>query len=351
MPTQMIKSLTQLNYPGVVGQDEGLTIGTGTVLNFRGANVVLSISGSIIDIFVTGSLSAGGAADFPFGDGSDGDVTINGVVRLVSIPMYNNLTIVSGAELQSNGYPIYVAGTLLLNPYGKITANGLNGLNGTGSISGFSIAGASGAYSYSDLLGVPNSQAGGFTVETASGTLNGAGGNGTSALLNGYPYILVCGGGGGGGGSHGSVGNAGGNGSSNGATHLFPGGAGGTATGSISAALSGAAGGGPAGVLLIYANEVNNQGILEARGGHGGAGWAFTNPKTPTLQAAGGNGGGGGGGPIILYYRTLVGNGIGFLNVSGGGWGLTGSPQSVPYGWRGNGGQSGTAGIIRPQVI
>lgn len=40
---------------GIYGQDEGLNLGTGTVLNFVGGNVHASISGSVIRVFVTGT--------------------------------------------------------------------------------------------------------------------------------------------------------------------------------------------------------------------------------------------------------------------------------------------------------
>lgn len=44
---------------GIVAQDEGIVLGTGTVFNFVGSNVDASISGSVIRVFVTGS--AGGS--------------------------------------------------------------------------------------------------------------------------------------------------------------------------------------------------------------------------------------------------------------------------------------------------
>ncbi len=41
---------------GVFGEDEGVPLGTGSIMNFRGANVTASISGSTLDVFVTGTL-------------------------------------------------------------------------------------------------------------------------------------------------------------------------------------------------------------------------------------------------------------------------------------------------------
>jgi len=45
---------------GFVAWDEGVFLGTGTVLNFVGDNVQASISGSVVRVFVTGSSSGGG---------------------------------------------------------------------------------------------------------------------------------------------------------------------------------------------------------------------------------------------------------------------------------------------------
>lgn len=65
---------------GIVAQDEGVTLGTGTVFNFVGGNVNASISGSVVRVFVTGS-SGGSLPTFitgsiPFAQ-SDGTLTEN----------------------------------------------------------------------------------------------------------------------------------------------------------------------------------------------------------------------------------------------------------------------------------
>lgn len=48
---------------GIVAQDEGVTVGTGTAINFVGANVEASLVGSTIRVFITGS-SGGGSSVF-----------------------------------------------------------------------------------------------------------------------------------------------------------------------------------------------------------------------------------------------------------------------------------------------
>ena len=45
---------------GVYGLNAGVPLGTGTSINFRGPNVVATISGTVLDVFVTGSSGGGG---------------------------------------------------------------------------------------------------------------------------------------------------------------------------------------------------------------------------------------------------------------------------------------------------
>jgi hypothetical protein len=45
---------------GVYVLDEGAPIGTGTWFNFRGENVEATISGTVVDVFITGSSGGGG---------------------------------------------------------------------------------------------------------------------------------------------------------------------------------------------------------------------------------------------------------------------------------------------------
>jgi hypothetical protein len=54
---------------GVMAQDEGVPLGTGTTLNFVGNNVSATISGSVVRVYVTGS--AGGSVNGPQGFGDN----------------------------------------------------------------------------------------------------------------------------------------------------------------------------------------------------------------------------------------------------------------------------------------
>lgn len=50
---------TYVNNYGIFAEDDGVPKGTGTIVNFRGANVVATVSGTTVDVFVTGSLGGG----------------------------------------------------------------------------------------------------------------------------------------------------------------------------------------------------------------------------------------------------------------------------------------------------
>lgn len=46
--------------------------------------------------------------NYPFGDGSDGDVTISSNTNLIRDMFYNNLTVNTGIVLNPSGFAIYV---------------------------------------------------------------------------------------------------------------------------------------------------------------------------------------------------------------------------------------------------
>src|SRR5208282_5619394 len=74
-----------------------------------------------------------------YGDGSDGAYTLStGVITLQRDMFYTNLTISGTGNIITNGYKIYVSGTLNISaaPAGAIQFNGNNGSNSTGSAGG-----------------------------------------------------------------------------------------------------------------------------------------------------------------------------------------------------------------------
>jgi len=120
---------------GIVAQDEGVVLGTGTVFNFVGPNVDASISGSVVRVFVTGS-SGGSLPTFITGSipyaASDGTLTENNpllfwdnTVRGLRLGRNRNISPFNVAD----GFSIAVGGN---NP-GDIS--GIAGLTlGTGSL-------------------------------------------------------------------------------------------------------------------------------------------------------------------------------------------------------------------------
>lgn len=255
-----------------------------------------------------------------FGDGSDGvgNITVN--TTLTRDMFYSDLNISAGVTLTTNGFIVYVAGTLTIAATGVIDNSGaVGGAGATGTGAG----GAGG-------LGAGNSNS-----SLPSGTDGGVGGGVTAAATTNQSSLAATtptytnadapswfrgGGGGSGGGAHGTAD------ALRTASRARPygqnGGTGGAATGTGSTGRRGAGGGGGGGVIIIWVNNINNGGTIQAKGGAGGNGVGPTDLS--------GNGGGGGGGCLIIYYHALVGSGLGTLSVAGGA--------------AGTGGNGGTAG-------
>jgi hypothetical protein len=258
-----------------------------------------------------------------FGDGSDGNVTINADTTLTRDMYYLNLTINAGKTLYTNGFIVRVARQLLIQGTGTIDSSGKDGTaGGTGNGSGG--AGGAGAYTGGarPFLPMPTSGATGEGV-TASSTYNGATKITPTPLLNSQlePYTWMAAMGGAGGAAHGV---------SDGTTALpaatiagHRGGNGGAATGTTTGSVRGGGGGGGAGIILIYAYTINNSGTIKANGGKGGNG-----VTSGSLQS--GNGGGGGGGAIIIFYHDAS---------------STLGTQTAAGGAAGTGGNGGTAGV------
>ncbi|RKX72457.1 hypothetical protein DRP43_00735 [candidate division TA06 bacterium] len=353
----------------------GTTTFSGNITSSSGTTTLATttVSG---DLTCTGTATidklvlANGSLTFLFGDGSDGDVVISTDTTLTRDMYYNNLTINSGT-LYTNGYRIWVKGTL--SGDGIIDNSGGNGGNGGNAVS-------------TSLDGTAGSGGEGTPTGTLTGSPSGgAGGSGVGATgisgINEDPSIGVNG-------SSGGNGGWGGGGS---------GGAGGTATaenfipkekdliltvsdsgieksrfcnvcfygntsGESLSPSAGSGGGGSGGVT--YVNSVRNGGA----GGGGGAGGTGGNVEiiaktingTFTIDATGGNGGNGGngykqgggggggaggaGGNILLIYSDISGF-TGTLDVSGG-VGGTGGANGYQEGSPAESGFDGNTGHI-----
>lgn len=289
-----------------------------------------------------------------FGDGSDGNVTISGVVTLTRDMFYNNLTISAGAALNPSGFKIFVLGTLDLTaaPAGSILRNGAAGTTASSSSGG-----SGGATNSNGSLGGSGAGSSGG----ASGTTFGSPGITVSGNVN-NGGISLNGGIGGTGAAGVQPAGAGGvvvaattlpirrlevnlqrsttpiNGGGSGA-----GGGGGGGTGALTG--GGGGGGGSGGALIfIAANTLSRGGstavgAIQLIGMNGGGGFS------PANATGGGGGGGsaGGGGWFYLYYATISGStATNAIDLSSGSGGNGGNGNTTGAG--GNGGGSGGTG-------
>jgi len=299
-----------------------------------------------------------------FGDGSDGAVSITTTVALTRDMYYSNLAISGAGILQTNGFRIFVSGTLDLSAAGagaithslvlpannaSATVGGSAGNTSNNSVSGYCKVGGGGQIGTNGASGVTGPANG--TAAAALGAPTATGG-----MLGGIGGI-----GGAGGSNLSNTGGAGGNINPvsfptmrfrllttsvfhpNGA---FYGGAAGTGGGSGGSSSGGSAGGGgggsPGTFVLLFARTIlrgvgTAVGAINAAGGNGGNGG-----PTVGAAAAGGGGGGGGGGFVYLVYRFLTGAlAANAINVAGGNGGNSGTGTLL-----GSGGNGGTGGVV-----
>lgn len=224
--------------------------------------------------------------------------TIENTSRTLTSDLYvNNLTINSGVTLRTNGFRIFCRGKLINN--GTITNDG--NLLSTGSKLGKGGEGGNGGIGSSTITSSTSGVKGQDITLTIFNNNNlspkgGSGGNrGNNSVLGGSGgdttiYInnltpseaivfktssgLLQGGSGGGGGSGGS------------GTSLQNGGKGGRG----------------GGVIMICANEIENNGIITVKGEDGKSPSSFSS----TTILGGGGGGGGGGGNIVIVTKYIT---------------------------------------------
>ncbi len=240
--------------------------------------------------FQTGGTSV--AHRWMFGDGSDGDVTIDSNTQLTRDMYYDDLTIDGGITLNTNGFDVWVAGTLTVN--GTLCA-----LASAGSDSISLTAGAGGAFNGGD-------SAAGDQITRWRSYAGGAGGDGGTGGT---------------------------------------GGSGGSAAGSFGYSVADSS--------VIYQrltptgpiNRVTNPGgdYVNYYGGLAGAGGAGGD-STSVSDGGGGGGGGAGGRAVRVFARAIVGSGVIHANGGDGGDGANGGDGSDAVTAMGNGGNGGSAG-------
>jgi hypothetical protein len=305
-----------------------------------------------------------------FGGGNDGNISLSsGTMTLQRDMFFNNLTLSGTGSIVTNGYRIFVAGTLDISNAQTAAIQDNGGAGGNSSSSAGGLAGVADA---SNTVGGSGS-AGVVGAVGAIGVGVEGGASGASANANGGSSGAS---GAGGNGYTGSVSEAGGiarPGSA--ATPYFIqrstpnllkgvtlilggiGGAGGSSGGGDGTNVGGGGGGGGAGggVIFIMANIINRGSstavaAIQAKGGLGGNGWAPTGSVVANgVRGGGGGAAGGGGGWIFLVYSSLTGStGTNILGASGGAGGNGGAPlnQSAASGTGGSGGTGASGGTI-----
>ncbi|HEY4441641.1 MAG TPA: hypothetical protein VGN14_14375 [Candidatus Elarobacter sp.] len=290
----------------------------------------------------SGSSAASTAGLGSYGDGSDGVAAFDGATTVAGmVPAANvytmardyfftNATLATGVTIVTNGFRLFVAGTLTGAGTALIQWNGQNASGANGAVGG---AGLSNANSSINTDGV---------AATASGGPGANGGTGNGAAGTNLNMQSISGNGGAGGTGAASTAGAGGtvffSGSiagslrtlptallmslffaSNGTNtwHTVQGGGGGGAGGG-DATNNGGGGGAGGGTVGVYAKTFAGSGAIQARGGNGG---------NVTVSGLGAGGGGGGGGGLVIAVSQSV---------------VTGTPNTIP-GWTidANGGAAG----------
>ena len=272
-----------------------------------------------------------------FGGGADSNVTIaGGLTGLWQDLHAANLAVTGTGILNTNGWRIFVQGTLRIDAGGEIRADGQAGGSGGKPPQIGGVTAGLGATS--------NYLRGGFNGGSGAYTTRGSGGT------TGPPYVLL-GGAGGQGGSGNTGGGIGGTGmplsSMRTRINYWPamlegyaggmsgvvfyggaGGGGGVGGLTSSATACGGGGGGGGGIIVVAAKDIINAGVIGARGGTGGIGGS---------GISAGGGGGGGGGAVVVIYDTYTGSGT--LSAAGGFGGIV-------FGSTGSTGVSGADGRV-----
>jgi hypothetical protein len=253
-----------------------------------------------------------------YGDGSDGAVTYAVNTTLTRDVYATTLTVNAGVTLITAGYRLFAKTSIVNN--GTIHNNGRT----SGTSSGTSTGALGGVFDGGQNGGSGGVGAGGAGVaatnapqgDTATGGTGGAasaaggvGGSTTSATYSDFrsSWLMVSG-------QHFRLG----------ITENVRGGPGGGG-GSGNGVSAGAAGGGGGGIVLLCANSITNNGLIQARGGVG----------SNAVNANTGGGGGGGGGVAMVLTESYSGA---LPDVSGGAAGTSNGTAGPAT--------AGTAGIV-----
>ena len=257
-----------------------------------------------------------------YGPGTDGNVTVVGNVSLTRDMYYNNLTVLANAQIDTNGYRVFVKDTLHMADPTSVIGR----LANTSSL-GTLMGGAAPGVKASDTLG------GNGGLNPGENFFGEAEFYNFSQAIAGYKFDAV-----------------------NSTIKFLMGGSGGL---SGSAGTAGASGTGNAG----NAGQSGSAGALGSRpgfqnvvGASGGMGYTGSpgnsgNPGTGGAGGSGGSGGlgGAGGGVVIISARTITGYGV--IRADGNSPGLVGSGAPGSPGTPGNPGNTGAPGAPAPDFF
>jgi hypothetical protein len=263
---------------------------------------------SVEEIVDTNFNSRGGLAIY--GPGTDGNVIITGTVVMNRDMYYNNLTILGSAQLDTNGYRVFVKDTLNMADSSAVIGR-LSDKTSAGSILG----GASSGIKASDTLG------GNGGLNPGENFFGEAEFYNFSQAIAGYKFDAVAG-----------------------TLRFLMGGSGGAIGESGSAGQSGSFTAGQPGTSGSAGLPGTRPGFEYTVGASGGMGYPGStgSPGSPGIGGSGspgglGGDGGAGGGVVIISARNIIGSGI--IRADG----ESGSPGQNAVGFAGDG-EPGAAG-------
>ena len=276
---------------------------------------------SIENIPVTGIYNTRGGESV-YGPGTDGNVTITGTVSLNRDMYYNNLTVQSGAQLDTNGYRVFVKNTLHMSDP-TATIGRLSNTTTTGTLKGGALAGIKA----SDTLG------GNGGLNPGENFFGEAEFYNFSQAIAGYKFNSVAG-----------------------TLRFLMGGSGGASGPAGAIGQSGSFTSGSPGTSGSAGSLGTRPGFTASVGAPGGQGYPGTSGSagSPGIGGAGGEGGSGGiggagGGVVIISARYITGYGVIRADGFGGLAGSAGSPGSP--GSNGSPGADGVAGSPAPDYF
>lgn len=268
-----------------------------------------------------------GGGNAIYGDGSDGDVTINNTTSLSRDMYYDNLTITASGVLNASGYRVFCKTSLTIASGGRLqniggnAAGGVAGSAGAGASLAPAAPGGSGSLFAGNIGGTVSFSMGGSGGAGGAGSSGTAGASGPAIPLSvsqgssrsplATPPGFSC--------------------SAGGGTALtwytIQGGGGGGSGGGDGINFSGGGGGGGGGLVVACKTlTIDGAGAIRVDGGAGAAGTGGNS----------GGGGGGGGGVVWLFYGTKTGSGTVTAAAGAGGAGVG----------TGVAGSSGNAGTV-----